>query len=108
MGFHGRVLLDNLAQERAALDVFELQVQVALVLERRIELHDERATIDLRLAELSEHLAFVDDVVRLLHPCYVHLGQDLQRNHAFLLLVVGAHDPAEVTDADLFVHFEVG
>ena len=41
-----RVLLDYLTQERAALNVFQLKVQIALVLERREEAHDERAVTE--------------------------------------------------------------
>lgn len=42
---YNRIIVHNLAQEVAALDVFDLEVKVFLILERGMELDDEGAIL---------------------------------------------------------------
>jgi hypothetical protein len=43
IALHGRVVAPDLAQKGASLDVFQLEVQVFFVLERAVDVHQERA-----------------------------------------------------------------
>ena len=100
------VVLADLTEHGAALDVLQLEVQVVFVLERAVDAHDERALV-VHFRKVLEHLAFRDDVVHLLHLGHVLLLQTFQCAQPLGLLVEGADDFAKVSHADNFMQLKL-
>ena len=128
------VVSANLRQKRAALDVFELKVQILFVLERRVCLHDERTMqrrlivrvttgflyparcdrrpliddISVHVIQIKQNLALIDDMIDVLHLGDCLLLEGLQSDKLLPRLIPSLVDLAEVSDADNLVEVEIG
>lgn len=89
---HCSVVLPDLAQQGAPLDVLQLKVKVLLVLETAVDIHKEWAfrghvevgvisalVLDLvqellvPVAQVLKHLPLIDNMVYMLHACHTLL-----------------------------------
>ena len=115
------------------MDVLKLKVEVLLVLEGRVSLHNEwtqQGGLSIRLiailleparrdrrslvyellidlVEIKQDFALIDEVVDVLHLSDGLLAESFQGDEFLLRLAPGLVDLAEVADADDFVDVEV-
>lgn len=97
------VLLDDLTKQGAARDVLELEVEVRVVLEGGVELHDERTLV---AHQIAQDLPLVDDMISVLHLLDVLLRQHLEGARALCRLVVCPQHFGVAADSNDLVQVE--
>ena len=116
---HSGVVLLYLTEEGAALNVLQLKIEVLLILETTVDVHEERALrgqvqfwiiwilvlliqdeVLILITEVLEHLSLIDDVVNVLHCSHTLLFQYLECTQPIALFIECFMNFAKVSDSN--------